>query len=135
MHVLTGVFANRMLHRFVLQKQVLRGAIEAAFVGVQARLVMHVVLDDTEHGFLIGNGDMERANTATALHKRDDRALIFGATRATRVVGTAFSLRRYAGLFHLAEIGFVGLDNTAAATHRRQAAVAHSLTDAMRHEP
>ena len=65
---------------------------------------------------------MERANIAAALHKGNDRALILRATGTAWIVGAALALRRDAGMLCFAEVGFVRLDDFAAATERAKAA-------------
>src|SRR5689334_19897590 len=102
-----------------MRGKVLIGAsVETAFIGVQPRLAVDVLFDDALHRGLIGNRNVERANTTAALDKREDRALTGRTNFAALGERTAATLRRDARFFDLAEIGFVGFDNAAVAAHR-----------------
>ena len=82
---------------------------------------------------LSATGNMERADVAAALDKRDDGALVAGPLAALDRAAAWRVLRRLRS--DVAEVGFVGFHDLAFAAQRAQAPSAHRLADAVRHEP
>jgi hypothetical protein len=67
---------------------------------------------------VVRNGNMKRASAAIALDQCNDRAFILGAARAARMVRTVFCVAAKRAVLRSSEIGFVGLNDAAAAAHR-----------------
>ena len=60
----------------MLQDMILNSAVETAFVGKKARLTIKIFVHDLGHSRLVGMLDMEGANLAAALDKRNDGPLV-----------------------------------------------------------
>src|SRR3981189_3420651 len=88
-----NIFVRAMLHGLMPGEMRCCIAIQATFIRVQSRLLSDVVGHDLMHGRLVSHRAGERANVPAALDKRHDRPLVFRATRAARIVGTALALR------------------------------------------
>ena len=79
---------------------------------------------------------MERADVAAALNEGHDRALVRRASPAALGErATAQSSWSRLGLVDRAVVGFVRLDDLAAAAQRAKVASAHGFADAVAHEP
>lgn len=105
--------------------------IEFAFIGHEAAFASDVALHDFLHDELARNRHMEGADASAALDKGEDGTVVadFGLVR------TAFAVRRDAGFFCFAVIGFVHFNDLAFATKRDKTASAHGFTNAMGEEP
>jgi hypothetical protein len=101
-----------------------RVAVQPAFVRVQAAFASDALGHDLVDIRFVGYRDMECANPAAALGQNDDWTLIrrFAALDER----AAFASRRDVGLLGAAEIGLIGFDDLAAATHGRKATGAHA---------
>jgi hypothetical protein len=69
------VFVGTVVDRLVVRELGTDLRIEAAFVGIENRLAMHVRRDDGRHVVDTGALDVEAANLATTLDKGDNGAL------------------------------------------------------------
>src|SRR5690606_33949682 len=113
-------FALGVVDGFMLSDMSIRAGIEAAFIGMQTAFAGHILDYDGSDGFLVGLLDVEGADFATALHERDDSALVGRAALAALEVGA--STGGFGALFLLgAVIGLIGLDNLTLATERAKA--------------
>ena len=125
-----------MPHRLVRLEKLADIWVKSAVIRVQPQLANNVFAHDFAHRFLVGNGDMESADVAAALHKRKDRALVGWTSFATLSEGASASrLSANFGFFNRTIIGFVRLDNFAFAAERAKAARPHRFADAVTHEP
>ena len=84
MHVAAHVFVRSVLNCFMAGKHASGVCVKLAFVGVQSGLAVDILGYDLFNSSLIGNRDMECANAATALDKRNSyvQVSVYSLTRA-----------------------------------------------------
>jgi len=123
MYVAADVFFLRVIHSAMLGKFRADSAVMPCGVGHKAAFPRDVLADDWNDAADRVTVNVERAGRAAALNQGQHYVFVGAALHALAVA------------FHLADIGFVCFYNRACAAHRGHADDAHSLTDAMRHEP
>ena len=122
-NVAAHVFVFAVIDGVVARKFAADLAIVGCFIGHEGSFVRDVRLNDRRN---VGNADavhMKATGTSAALDKSQNGILVAPSSLVLRLV------------FDATDEGFVGLDDLASATHRIDSDDAHSLTDAVRHEP
>lgn len=123
-NVTASVFARKVIHHRMFLKRALGHVfVMAGRIREKLAVLRNVRLEKRNDSFAVNPGDGERARFTFPRNERNDLVLMLRATLGI------------AATFDFAVVGFVGLDNRAAASERSATIRLHGLTDAMRHEP